>query len=64
MALETVIMERLNKTCISEAEERKFKKVWRRNLFADISHILIQNALLVADKAVVERTDSGYLEPV
>ena len=36
---------------VGEAEERKFKKTWRRNLFTDISKILIQNALLISNNA-------------
>lgn len=40
---------------VGEAEERKFKKVWQRNLFTDISRVLIQNALLVSGNAQVER---------
>ena len=40
---------------VGEAEERKFKKTWRRNLFTDISKVLIQNALLISGNAQAER---------
>ena len=40
---------------VGEAKERKFKKIWRRNLFTDISKILIQNALLISGNAQAER---------
>ena len=38
---------------VGKAEERKFKKTWRRNLFTDISKILIQNALLISSNSRV-----------